>query len=1265
MSKIRILYVTILFIALFFALPGLRAQHVINWQKPYIQSESGSVWLTADGCYNSDEHGLPVLLLNLALEQPSSVARLTNPVFAPLDSLEKAALAFADPGEIADTIAIYTSFLDVSKEITHQLSLLPLRRNAETGEIEKLLSFQIKSAVSAENSTRTSDAKSVESYAGISALASGDWYRLSVEENGIYQLTYNDMVAMGIPVNGISSASIRVHGYGGGMLPERVGTPRHDDLPEVATMMFDGGDGTFDPGDYLLFYAQGPTAWKFNENSGIFNHTKHLYTDFTYYFVGIGAGNAGRMVEFPQPQSSSVAVNDYDWCYAFHTDKYILVRSGKEWFGDFFDIVSERTYPLPAFNPVVSAEARIRLSVVARSLAGSNFTLKAGDKTFTNFVAPIITEPNTEHARISTQLHTLVLGSTLDKVVLKYNKPMSSAIGWLNFIEINAPAKLSFTGGMMHFRKTGLSGSVSYNFTGNGSVSQLWDVTNPLQPGYILPSSSGSGFSFKALADVTREYVVADKQSYLKPVFVEKVVNQNLHGVSPHEMTIIVHPDFAGEAQRLAEFHTSHNNLSVLVVNLQTIYNEFSSGSQDISAMRDFMGMLWNKSEAWNKPRFLLLFGDASYDYKDIMPSANTNFVPTFQTVESLHPVNSYATDDFFGCFDEGEGGLSQDVVDIGIGRLVVKTPEEAKNAVDKIIHYATETTKVHGDWRNVIAFVADDGDGNEYMRHSNKLATMIDTTYKNYNTEKIYLDAYPQISTPGGQKVPDANLALNQRVEKGAMLVNYTGHGGESSWTHENVLEISDINSWTNYDRLPVFMTATCEFSRYDDPLMVSGGELVFLSTKGGGVALFTTARPTYGPPNNTLSENFYNIAFKPTDKGMPFLGDLIRISKQLSGSTNNGKKFVLLGDPALKMAYPQHTVYTTAINGNEVSYTSDTLKALSEVTIQGFVGDENGIPLTDFNGIVTPTIFDKVTLVETLGSDGASKMTFSVRKNIIYKGNVRAKNGYFSISFIVPRDIAYQYGTGKISYYATDGRRDASGNFNRIVVGGISDNLIVDNQGPELRLFINDTLFKPGGVTDENPVLLAYVRDESGINTIGSSIGHDIVAVLDGKTDAPYILNDFYEADLDTYKSGRISFPMKGLEPGNHTLKLKLWDVNNNSADGTIDFVVSSSGGLVLGSFEAYPNPFSESARFVFSHNKAGEDLELELGIFTLMGNRVATRKQTIFAGGFRTVAFDWDGRNAGGNYVASGLYIARLKVRDASGNESFISAKVSLIR
>lgn len=1144
---------------------------------------------------------------------------------------------------------IYSIFFNLS------LLFLPVVASAQTiGELNK----------AAESAWEKSNQATPE-YAGNSVLASGDWCRIAVSSTGIHKLSFSDLNSMGIPVNGLSSSSIRVHGYGGRMIPERNSDIRYDDLPEMAIYVSDGGDGTFDQGDYILFYGVEPTEWIYNTQTGIFNHKKHLYTEKTYYFISVRPGAGKRIEVFPQPQSAaSTVVNTFDWRYVYHTDQYNLIKSGKEWFGDIFDVVTSRNYSIPSVSPAANANASIRLSVAARSVNSSSFTLSAFGKTFNAWVSPIIIEPNTAYARMATETYTTEVSARPETFNLKFVKASGASVGWLNFFEINMPAELRFDGGLMNFRKFRLSGVAEFNISGTGNVAQLWDVTDPLNPGKIIPESNGSGLKFKALSDQIREYTLGDEGSFLKPEFVEKVVNQNLHGTPSHTMVIITHPLFSEEANRLAEFHAQHDNFSVLVVQPQAIYNEFSSGAQDISAIRDFMRMLYTKADEWNKPRFLLLFGDASFDFKDIIPG-NSNFIPTFQSVESLHPVSSYATDDFFGSFDSAEGGLSTDVVDIGIGRFVVQTTEEAKNAVDKIIHYVTAKEKVHGDWRNYIVFVADDEDGNDHMRQADELATMIDTTYKNYITDKIFLDAYPQISTPGGQRIPEANKAINQRMEKGALIVNYTGHGGETGWSLERVLENNDVNSWTNYNSLPVFMTATCEFSRYDDPLRVSGGELVFLNPKGGGVALFTTSRPTFGTPNFTLARNFYNLALKPDDNGMPYLGDLIRESKKLSGSDNNGKKFILLGNPAMKMAYPEHRVFTTSINGQEIEAIPDTLKAMSEVTISGYVGTTDGLLLSDFQGVLTSLIFDKESVVKTLGTDGTTPMTFGLRRNIIYKGKAVVKDGHFSFSFIVPRDIIYQYGLGKISYYATNGDADASGSFDNLIVGGFSKNAITDNEGPEIRLFINDTLFKSGGYTDENPVLLAHIKDESGINTIGTSIGHDIVAVLDGKTELPYVLNEFYEADLGTYKSGRISFPFKNLSPGKHTLKLKLWDVNNNSSEASIDFVVSSSSGLVLGGFEVFPNPVSESAVFLFEHNKAGETLDLTLDIFSLSGVRAATLNRSIFADGYRTPAFEWNGRGGNGSPLAAGFYIGRLRVKDKYGNEAVSSVKISLIK
>lgn len=1244
------------------------SQESVHWFQPFRETlPDGNIksWLNCEQCYNSEENGLPVFTFFREVDFQIQSVSLTDTHYELLTEQELKALG-----------SISALAVNATPELTHEivydrgnpllrLSLVPLRRNNSNGAIEKLISFNVKIE---QDNQRQLKSEQALGYASSSVLSSGDWYKVSVSKTGLYQLTYNDLSAMGIQVAGLGSSKIRVHGYGGGMLPEKAGTPRYDDLPEIPVMVVDGGDGIFNAGDYIVFYARGPMKWTFNPQTGLFEHQPHLYSDLAYYFITTGAEDGIRVQEFPQPSSSANAIiSTYNWFDAYHPNEVNLIKSGKEWFGDSFDIITERNYSFSNFEAEPSVPATVRLSAVARSVQSSSFTLKAAGSTFNLFVSPIITEFNTAYARISNETYVINQPDFGAGFSLKFNKSTGSALGWLNYIEVNALARLILKDGQTSFRHTGQQGVVEYRISGVTKPFVLWDVTDPIQPGFINVSASGGQVVFKALADTLREYIINDDQSYLKPVFVEKAANQNLHGFPSYSMLIITHPDFAQEAARLATFHAQHNNLNVAVVQPQAIYNEFSSGAQDISAIRDFVRMLWKRNQGNPNPRFLLLFGDASYDPKNRL-AYSSNFIPTFQSPESFHPVTSYVTDDFFGCLDDNEGGLSTDVPDVGVGRLPIQTLAEATMAVDKIIHYATANEKVHGDWRNVITFVADDGDngdGNVHMQQADMLATLIDTTYRNYNIDKIYLDAYNQISTPGGQRIPDASAAINQRLDKGALIVNYTGHGGEVGWAHERVLEVADIKSWTNYDRMPVFMTATCEFSRYDDPAMQSAGELVFLNPKGGGIALFTTSRPTFGTPNFTLSRSFYSIALKPTADGMPFLGDLIRLSKLATGADNNSKKFVLLGDPAMKMAYPEFNIQTLGINGRSVAEAVDTLKALSELTINGIITDAQGNLLSDFNGEVIPTVYDKEVQVKTFGSGGSSPFTFSLRRNIIYKGKVNAINGAFTFSFIVPRDIAYQFGSGKISYYATDGRRDAAGFFDDITVGGFSDRQLDDLQGPEISVFMNDRKFRNGGFTDQNPVMIADLKDFSGINTIGNGIGHDIVAILDNQTDSPFILNDFYQSDLNTYQSGVITFPLHGLAPGAHILRIKAWDVNNNSSEAIAEFVVASSEGITLGNFDAWPNPMNDRVTFEFEHNMAGQELDMQLDIYSLSGSRVASLGKRIFAEGYRTTGFEWDGRSSEGHRLSNGFYIGRLRVKTDSGLASEKSVKVMIAR
>ena len=360
--------------------------------------------------------------------------------------------------------------------------------------------------------------------------------------------------------------------------------------------------------------------------------------------------------------------------------------------------------------------------------------------------------------------------------------------------------------------------------------------------------------------------------------------------------------------------------------------------------------------------------------------------------------------------------------MDIGIGRFPVQTISEANNMVDKVKNYNGK--KALGDWRNKVTFIADDGDGNGHTSDADELANIIDDNYKNINIKKIYLDAFIQESTPGGPRCSEAQKALTESVEKGSLLINYSGHGGELGWTKERILEVGQINKWENKNKLPFFVTATCAFSRFDDPERISAGEYTFLNKDGGAIGLLSTTRLVYAGANMELNKAFIEVLFEKENGKLPRLGDLFRQTKETSGGDiPNKRKFILLGDPALCLAYPDLNVSTTAI--------SDTISALGEVTISGQIENENGTLAANFNGFVFPTVYDKQEMLITLGQELTPPIPYRSQINILYKGSASVKNGVFSFSFVVPKDIAYNFGSGRISYYAVsnDSLTDASG--------------------------------------------------------------------------------------------------------------------------------------------------------------------------------------------------------------------------------------------
>jgi hypothetical protein len=1171
-------------------------------------------------------------------------------------------LAIACPERIPEIIVPRMEKIFMRKQPFLEISFLPLRRNPQNGLVEKVVSFEL--GGSCTQSPHPDVQASPVVYAEHSVLATGNWIKFLVSSQGIYQITYQDLLQAEIAPSAVDPRTIRIFGNGGGMLPEANNAPRTDDLREIAIRVTGEEDGQFNEGDVILFYGESQDRWTFSGTDSLFRHRKNIYADKTCYFLTYGGVYGKRIL--PEPETSLPATrtitrfNDYTF---YEKDDLNLIKSGREWYDmEYFDVTLTRNYSFAFPDLDQSLPVFVTACVAARSTAGnSSFGVKANGQSLFSITIPAVSnEFLATYAREKKTTGSFQAGKPVIDIQLSYNKPGISAIGYLNYLEVNVRRNLKMSGNQLSFRSVESvgPGQVSeFVLTNPGAPVQVWDVTDEGAVKEVQVRISDGAARFRLATDSLKEFIASDGSLFMKPEFGGHVGNQDLHGAGQFDYIIVAYPDFVPEAERLADFHRQVNQMSVLITTPEKIFHEFSSGAQDLSAIRDYMRMLYERAVSGNEPRYLLLFGDASYDYKNREPD-NTNFVMAYQSPESLDPVDSYITDDYFVLLDPNEGQGTGGSLDMGVGRLPVMSVSEAKSAVDKILHYCANSDSVKGDWRNVLGFVADDGDGNLHMNQVEDLTELVAAQHPVYNIDKIYLDAYQQISTPGGQRCPEVNEAITMRVEKGALLINYTGHGGELGWAHERVLEVPDIQSWTNMDNLPVFVTATCEFSRYDDPGRVSAGEWVFLNPAGGGIALFTTTRPTFAGSNFTLASNFYSVVFNRVDGKYSRMGDVILQAKNATSSSSNTRKFVLLGDPALQMAYPDLQVVTTSLS-------SDTLKALSEITVTGEVRDGNGKLAGNFNGTVFPTVFDKPLEIQTLGNDGDPPIIFYLQKNQIHKGTVQVTGGTFFFSFIVPKDIAYKYGQGKISYYARSAETDANGFDGSIVVGGFDASAKTDDQGPDINLYMNTPNFTSGGITNQNPAMLAYVSDESGINTVGNGIGHDITAVLDGDSQNPLILNDYYVANIDTYKEGQITYPFFNLTEGIHSLHLKVWDVFNNSSEAAISFKVVNSSDYVIGHLYNYPNPFQDATQFSFETNQTLVNLEVEIRIFTLYGRLLRTLKQTVFAHGYRIEPIQWDGTIDGGSRISTGTYIYQALVRLPDGTTERKSAKLVVIR
>lgn len=1155
------------------------------------------------------------------------------------------------------------------------IRLLPFI-TGEAGGIERVNSFRIH--LDGEMALAPLKSRKLGSWAEHSVLASGNWYKISVEKNGIHKLTYEQLQDMGIQ----NPATVRVYGTGARLLPENYSEGHVDDLPALPVHMEKGSDGIFGPGDYILFYAEGPAGWEYSMEKSIFLHKLHHYSWKGYYFLTDSQG-PGLVPEDAtmSPFDPTHSVTEYDYREFLEEETYNLLGSGKEWYGDIFNVNLEYNYPFRLPGRVEGESLYIRVTAAARSGQPSSFRVKANYEYLGNILlsSTDLSTYTAQYARENEEILSYIPESEEITVTLEYVRPDQNSEGWLNHITLNGRCHLSMEGlDELDFRdqRSAAPGNVASFMLREGRETVIWDITDPSVPLNIPYTVSGSDAVFTIAADQLREFIAFRVNGdFPSPAYsgegLGRVENQDLHGLQHPDMVIITPEQFLEHARRLADHREARDGLEIAVVLQQQVFNEFSSGTPDVTALRNFMKMFYDRSGgAGEYCRYLLLFGDGSYDNrKNPQKPNNPNLILTYQSDESLAPTRSYVSDDFFGLLDLDEK-MSTGLLDIGIGRLPASTVEEAGELVDKIIGY--EDRENQGYWRNQLCFIGDDQDSNLHMKQADELADTVKRNYPAYNLNKIMLDAYPQEKSATGFRYPDVERAINDQVNRGTLIVNYTGHGGPGGLAHEQIVTKNSINSWSNGTRLPLFMTATCEFSRYDeydhvqDQEITSAGEEVLLNTRGGGIGLFTTTRLVYSGPNHTLNEWFYDIVFEKDENEHYYrLGDIIAYSKNNTGSGINKLNFTLLGDPSMRLAYPEHRVVTDSINGVDIELLEDTLSAFDWVTVSGHLETYDGQFMGDFNGEVYPMVFDKEKNVETLSNDGGPVFQYKTRNNILYSGKVTAADGRFSFGFYVPKDINYSFGKGKISYYGSNSLVDAHGSCEGFQVGGIGTENVLDLEPPEIELFMNDTFFVTGGITDADPALLVYARDNFGINTTGNGIGHDLTATLDGNRVNAVILNEFFQAHTDSYNSGFIRYPYSSLEEGTHEIEVKIWDIHNNSSESTLEFLVVDSEEMLIEQLFNYPNPFREQTLFNIEHNRPDREMRLVLTIFNLSGKIVRIIDRQVYSAGYRLEPLPWDGTGSGGSKLGGGVYVYRAVLTTEEGETATDSGKLILVK
>lgn len=1041
------------------------------------------------------------------------------------------------------------------------------------------------------------------SYAEHSVLASGKWVKIRVSETGVCKMSFSQLRNAGL-----NPQQLRVFGYGGAMLEQDFQKDKIDDLPQVPVYVGD---------NFVLFYVQGPISWTYDSDNAQFVHTRNTYSDYGYYLL---SDDAGELMPLPMAEvvsGSPTVVTSY-LNYQVHEkdslnllDRGGILGGGREFYGEQFSKGQTRsfTFSTPTaveggtVKAVIDLAAKADVSTIFRSdLNGtSGSTSLAASKDIYTFGCP---------GTINT---TAQATSGSQRVQLSYQASLSSALGWLNYIEITTPSELRMTGAYMPVRTTQnykSSTPVQFSLSDATEDVQVWDVTRLDAIEQVPTTLTGSTLSWTgSQANGIREYVAVNTQGnkWVSAQVVGNVNNQDLHGLRNIDYVIICPEGYEAVSTRLAQAHELKQAITWAVVTDQQVYNEFSSGTPDATAYRWIMKMLYDRADGNGnaKPRWLLLMGHGSFDNRKLLIGSGTNLLLTYEAKNSLDEVKAYATDDYFGWLDDNEGASdTQGKLDIGVGRLPVNNVAEAQEMVDKIIRYMRNENA--GKWKNQIVYLADDGENGTHTKTSEISAERIRVNNPDFVVHKIFLDAYPQEVNASGESYPLAKNRVQNLLKNGLLFFDYSGHGSNSAITNESILNSKDIESMHNAN-LGFWLFATCSFAHCDGGKR-SAAESSVLNPDGGSIGILSATRTVFASQNNNLNRAICDELFR--HEGVRYeatLGEAIAKGKNQLGGDKNKLPYVLLGDPAIRLNYPTDYFVST-------STAIDTLHALSVQHVEGRIVDEDDQTVSDFNGTVDVTVYDKMQSIPTRDNDNVGGdpevVYYNDYPNTLFSGKTEVKDGLFNYTFMVPKDIRYNYGNGRIVYYARTSdsleTTEAVGHFEEFIIGGSGNYLLTDTTGPDMRIYLNTPAFQNGDKTYETPRFFAELSDSSGINTAGAGIGHDLLLVVDDDSKQTYTLNEYFTAADNSYQSGQVSYLMQALPNGPHSLSFRAWDLLNNSTTQTLNFVVQAGLDPSICSVTTYPNPVMAAGQvnMLVQYDQPDELLTTEIYLYSPSG-------------------------------------------------------------